>query len=109
MIRKISISQKIRDKKWELYEKKVILARKIRESNFRFSLRILKVFWGFNRRIKDFKNRSPGISILIKRLFEGFGGGIKYGIKDAINSWKFDRDYIEDYDIEIQSLSFHAQ
>ena len=106
MMGKMSISKKIRDKKWELYEKKVILARKIRKKIFRLSLKIKKPFWSFVGRIKNRKR--PDIFTLVKRIFIGFSG-IKYGIKDAINSWKFDRGKIEDYDIEIQNLPFHER
>ncbi len=107
MSEKKSISGRFRDKKWELYYKRVELARKIRDRSFRLSLKIKKPFWSFIGRIKN-RNR-PDIFALVKRFFQGFGGGIKYGIKDAINSWKYDRGTILDYDIEVQSLSFHEE
>lgn len=105
MLGKIAkVSKKIRDKKWDLYEKRIKLARKIRASNFRFTQKIRKAWRKLKRSIKDFC-----IFVLVKRIFIGFGYGIYAGIKDAINSWKFDRDKIEDYDIEINGLSFHER
>lgn len=53
------------------------------------------------------KNRQrPDIFVLISRIFVGFGYGIYAGIKDAGNSWKYDRGTIDDYEIEIDSLPF---
>lgn len=98
------VSKKIRDKKTELWEKRVKLARKIRAFNFKITQRIRKAWRGFKRRIKDKK-----IPLLLKRFFIGFGCGIKYGVRDAINSWKYDRGKIDDYNIEIESLPFHGR
>ena len=74
------------------------------------------IFW-VGRKIKAglvwlyqrIKNRKrPDIFALVGRFFIGFGGGIYFGIKDAINSWKYDREKIQDYTIEIINLPFHA-
>lgn len=53
--------------------------------------------------------KKPDIFVLVKRIFIGFFYGIYAGVKDAINSWKFDRGTIEDYDVEINGLSFHER
>jgi len=63
---------------------------------------------GIKKLIKKIKNRKkPSILVLVKRIFHGFLFGFFYGIRDAKNSWKYDRGKITDYEIEIQSLSFH--
>lgn len=106
MTKKIAIiSKNFRDKKWELYYKRVNLARKIRASNFKITQKIRRGYYKFIRSIKN----KPNHFVLVKRFFVGFGYGIYYGIKDAYNSWKYDRGKINDYNIEIPSLPFHGR
>lgn len=97
-----NVSKKIRDKKWELYEKRIKLARRIRASNFKFTQKIRKVWRKLKKCIENF-------CVLVERIFIGVFYGIYAGIKDAINSWRFDRSAIEDYDIKINDLYFHER
>jgi len=77
------------------------MARKVKAGIIWFGESIFEIIYKIESR------RKPDIFVLVERIFIGFFYGIYAGIKDAINSWKFDRSAIEDYDIKINDLYFH--